>query len=87
MRLFITVVALASLPFLHGCAAVALGGAAAAGGYLVGEDRRAANIMAEDQQIEFRAGNRVGEKHSNAHVNVTSYNKLVLITGEAPSDA
>src|ERR687891_249197 len=49
------VAALALLPLLHGCAAVALGGAAAAGGYLVGEDRRAVNIMTDDQVIESRA--------------------------------
>lgn len=87
MRLAITVLALAILPLMHGCAVLAVGGAAAAGGYLVGEDRRPAQVMAEDQQIEFRVGNRVGEKHSAAHVNATSYNKLVLLTGEAPSEA
>jgi osmotically-inducible protein OsmY len=85
MRPFIAVVALAILPLLHGCAAVALGGAAAAGGYLVGEDRRPANVMADDQSIELRVGNRVGAKFPDAHVNSTSYNRLVLITGEVPT--
>jgi osmotically-inducible protein OsmY len=87
MRLFFTVIALATVPFIHGCAALAIGGAAAAGGYLVGEDRRPVNIMAEDQTIESRIGQRVGSKHTQAHINATSYNKLVLLTGEAPSDA
>lgn len=87
MRLFLTVVALASLPFIHGCAAIALGGAAAAGGYLVGEDRRPVNIMTDDQVIESRVGQRVGDKHKESHINATAYNKLVLLTGEAPSDA
>ena len=87
MRLFITCLAVALIPLLNGCAAVALGGAAAAGGYLVGEDRRATAVMTEDEGIELRAQNRVREKFPNAHVNATSYNKLVLVSGEVPNDA
>lgn len=87
MRLLITVATLALLPLMHGCAAVLLGGAAATGGYLVGEDRRAANIMADDQTIETRSGNRVADKYPNAHINRTSFNKNVLLTGEAPDAA
>lgn len=82
MRLLIAAIAAAMLPLINGCAAVALGGAAAAGGYLVGEDRRAANVMADDQAIELKVGNRVGAKFPDAHVNLTSYNRLVLMTGE-----
>lgn len=85
MRQLLTLLALASLPFLHGCAAVALGGAAAAGGYLIGEDRRPASIMADDTAIEVRLNNRVVEKYPAAHINGTSFNRLVLLTGEAPS--
>ena len=84
MRQLMIVFALASLPVLGGCAAAVLGGAAA-GGYLVGEDRRPASILTDDQTIEFRIGNRVAEKFPTAHVNATSYNRLVLLTGEAPS--
>ena len=87
MRYLLTVLTLLSLPLLHGCAAVALGGAAAAGGYMVGEDRRPVPVMTDDQGIEFRVANRVGEKYPGAHVNATSYNYLVLLTGEAPNDA
>jgi osmotically-inducible protein OsmY len=87
MRLFALIAALASLALLQGCAAVALGGAAAGAGYLVGEDRRPVNIMTADEEIELRATSRVKEKHPNAHINVTSYNRLVLITGEAPTEA
>ena len=86
MRLVLAVLGLAVLPFLHGCAAVALGGAAAAGGYLVGEDRRPAAVMTDDQAIELRVGNRIAEKFPQAHVNATSFNKLVLLTGEVPND-
>lgn len=87
MRLFITVLTLALLPFVHGCAVVALGGAAAAGGYLVGEDRRAGPVMAEDQSIELKASNRLTEKYPNAHIASTSFNKLVLLTGEVADNA
>jgi osmotically-inducible protein OsmY len=87
MRYILTVTLLAVLPLVHGCAAIALGGAAAAGGYLVGEDRRPVNIMAEDQAAELRIANRVTEKYPAAHVNATVYNKLALLTGEAPTEA
>ena len=85
MRLLITVLVLASLPILHGCVAAVVGGAAA-GGYLVGEDRRPANVMTDDQTIEFRVSNRIAEKYSGAHVNSTAYNRLVLLTGEVPTE-
>ncbi len=84
MRQLITVLALASLPVFYGCAAAVLGGAAA-GGYLVGEDRRPAAVLTDDQAIEFRISNRVSEKHRDVHVNATSYNRLVLLTGEVPT--
>ena len=86
MRSLVTVLALVALPLIHGCAAVAVGGAAA-GGYLLGEDRRPVGTMTEDQGLEFKIGNRVGEKYPDAHVNVTAYNRLVLLTGEAPTEA
>jgi osmotically-inducible protein OsmY len=84
MRLLITALTLAALPVLYGCAAAVVGGAAA-GGYLIGEDRRSAAILADDQAIELRVGNRVAEKYPAAHINTTSYNRLVLLTGEAPT--
>ncbi|HYH43903.1 MAG TPA: BON domain-containing protein [Burkholderiales bacterium] len=84
MRKLITVSALALLPILTGCVAAVVGGAAASG-YLIGEDRRSAQILSDDQAIETRVGSRVGEKHPGAHVNTTSYNRLALLTGEAPT--
>ncbi|HYC47503.1 MAG TPA: BON domain-containing protein [Burkholderiales bacterium] len=84
MRLLITAAVLCSLPLIHGCAAVAIGGAAA-GGYMVGEERRTAGTLTNDQTIEFRISNRVTEKYPNSHVNSTAYNRMVLLTGEAPS--
>ena len=85
-RSFVTLLCVALLPFIHGCAAVAVGGAAA-GGYVIGEERRAGAVLADDQAIEFKVSNRVHEKYPTAHINATSYNRLVLLTGEAPDDA
>ena len=85
MRLLIAALTIALVPILNGCVVAALGGAAA-GGYLVGEDRRPAAVMTDDEAIELRASNRISEKFPNAHVNATSYNKLVLLSGEVPNE-
>ena len=87
MRFLILLFSVAALPLLHGCAVVALGGAAAAGGYMVGEDRRPTAVMTDDQAIELKASTRLNEKFRNAHTVATSYNKLVLLTGQVPDAA
>ena len=86
MRLICTLLALALLPFLQGCVAAAIGGAAAAG-YAIGEDRRPSAVMADDESIEFKVRNRVSEKQPTAHISAVSYNRMVLMNGTAPSDA
>lgn len=83
MRHTILMLALGALPLLHGCAAVVVGGAAATG-VMVAEDRRTVGTITEDQGIELKAANRISEKYRDAHINVTSYNRMVLLTGEAP---
>ena len=86
MRKLLAMTCVVLLPVVSGCAAVAVGGAAATG-VMVAEDRRTVGTMAEDQGIEFKAASRIGEKVQDAHVNVTSYNRAVLLTGEVPSEA
>jgi osmotically-inducible protein OsmY len=76
----------ALLPVVSGCAAVAIGGAAATG-VMVAEDRRTVGTMTEDQGIEFKASGRIDEKVKDGHINVTSYNRAVLLTGEVQSEA
>jgi len=72
---------------LAGCAPLLLGGAAV-GGVLVATDRRTSGTQLEDESIELKAGRRVGEVFGDSgHVNVTSYNRTVLVTGEAPNEA
>jgi osmotically-inducible protein OsmY len=71
---------------LAGCAPLIVGGAMV-GGTMVMMDRRTTGSQVDDQAIELKAANRVGELLGDrAHVNVTSYNRTVLITGEAPTE-
>src|SRR3990172_11063782 len=72
------------IPLLYGCAAAVIGGAGTA--VLVGEDRRTVGTVAEDEGIEFKAADRVRSRFKDPHINITSYNRTVLLTGEA-SDA
>ena len=80
------VVAIGFSASLSACVPVIIGGAAATGA--VAADRRTSGIYVEDQNIEFKAAKKMltnlGE---NAHVNVTSYNRNVLLTGEVPDQA
>ena len=48
-------------------------------------DRRTTGTYVEDESIEWKAIARLGENSRGAHVNVTSYNRRVLLTGEAPT--
>ena len=69
---------------LQGCVEMAAVGAGAA--VLGYEDRRTTGTMVEDEGIELRATNRVSERFGDrAHVNITSFNRSVLITGEVPN--
>ncbi len=76
--LFIIVPALVAV--LSGCVAAVVGGAGTA--ILVSEDRRTVGTVTEDQGIELKAANRINDKFKNAHINVTSFSRMVLVTGE-----
>jgi osmotically-inducible protein OsmY len=69
---------------LSGCFPVIMGGALM--GALVATDRRTSGAQLEDEGIELRAASRIRENLGDrVHVNVTSYNRRVLITGEVPN--
>jgi osmotically-inducible protein OsmY len=78
-------------PALHGCfpAIVAGGGAAV----LMAEDRRSSGTYLDDQNIELKASKAISEKYSDkkyedtVHVDVTSFNRFVLLDGEVPDQA
>jgi osmotically-inducible protein OsmY len=70
---------------LAGCAPLIVGGAAVMGGMLA-TDRRTSGTVVEDEGIEIKAQSRIRDSlFERAHVNVTSYNRQVLLTGEVPS--
>jgi osmotically-inducible protein OsmY len=57
------------------------------GGAMVATDRRTAGIQLEDEMIEQRSGTAMRENFgSKEHINITSYNRQVLITGEVSND-
>ncbi len=71
---------------MSACAPLVVGGAV--GSALVAVDRRTSGAQLDDQGIELRASNRIKEQFGErANVSVTSYNRQVLLTGEAASEA
>jgi osmotically-inducible protein OsmY len=75
-----------ALPMLQGCLPV-VAASAVSGGALATLDRRSLGTQTDDETVEWKASSRVGEKFSdNVHLNFTSYNRKVLVTGEVPSE-
>jgi osmotically-inducible protein OsmY len=67
--------------FLSGCGVLAVGGVVA--GASVMADRRTPAVQAIDKGVELEAGNALAKRYGdNAHINVTSFNQKVLLTGE-----
>lgn len=84
-RLFLP---LAAALVLSGCAGVLVGGAATTA--VVANDPRTAGTVVEDQAIEVKARGVIksdAELDEQAHISVTSYNQVVLLTGQAPTEA
>lgn len=80
--------ALASAVLAAGCAAPLVVGGAMVGTAFAVTDRRTSGAQLEDQAIELKTISRVRDAiGERGHVNTTSYNRSVLITGEVPSDA
>lgn len=73
---------------LYGCAPVIVGGVAT--GVSVAHDRRTTGSIVEDQSIEMKARTALNDQsdlRKQAHINVTSFNMIVLASGEAPTEA
>ena len=69
---------------LSACAPLVVGGAVM--GTMMAVDRRTTGTQVEDEGIELRSANRLNEALGDrGHVNVTSFNRQVLLTGEVPS--
>ncbi len=71
---------------LSGCAPLVLGGAMVTG--VVATDRRTAGTQLEDESIELKVAAAVRQAlGERVHLNVTSFNRQVLLTGEARTEA
>jgi len=69
---------------LQGCVAVGVGAAVGASA-LIATDRRSTGAQVDDQSIEVKIATSIGSYGSEVHVNATSYNGIVLLTGEVPN--
>jgi osmotically-inducible protein OsmY len=84
-RALVVLIALGALA-LQGCVPMVIGAGGAAA-YSSLEDRRTTGTQIEDESIEVRASNRISDRFgSQVHVNVTSYNRFALVTGEVPDE-
>ncbi len=83
-RLAVTALAAATL---SGCAPLIVGGAVV-GGAMMATDRRTSGSQVDDEVIELKSKGRMGDAFGDrANVSTTSYNRLVLLTGEVPTEA
>lgn len=70
---------------LSGCVPLVIGGAAV-GASMVAIDRRSSGTQLDDQSIELKAVNRIADAIGDrGHAIATSYNKVVLLSGEVPT--
>ncbi|MBL8521378.1 MAG: BON domain-containing protein [Betaproteobacteria bacterium] len=83
-RLIIAASLAASALVLQGCVGMAAVGVGTAA--LSINDRRTAGIQLEDENIEWKARKLQLENFKDAHVNITSFNLQLLLTGEVPND-
>jgi osmotically-inducible protein OsmY len=83
LRTFALLAVLGLAPVLQGCVEMAVVGAGAA--VMAADDRRSVGAQTEDKDIGLRAEARINDRFGDkVHINVTSYNRNVLLTGEAP---
>ncbi|MCG8429480.1 MAG: BON domain-containing protein [Chromatiales bacterium] len=86
-RLSIALIVLTAVTLLQGCAAIVVGGAAT--GVAVIHDRRSAGTVIDDQGIELKMATLIsedGDLGKHGHVNATSYNYVLLLTGQAENE-
>jgi len=76
--------ALVSTQLLSGCFPLLMGGAVMGG--MVAVDRRTSGTQLEDQNIELKSGAALGAIAERGRISITSYNRVVLLTGEVPTE-
>ena len=80
----LAIVATLAATTLQGCFPLAATGLATTA--LMIEDRRTTGIYIEDENIEWKTLARTREKFKDVHINATSFNLTVLLTGEVPTE-
>jgi osmotically-inducible protein OsmY len=86
MRIAATLSLAAGATLLNGCIPLVIGGAVVTA--QVATDRRTTGAQLDDEFIEDKAIAQISDRlKSDIHVNVTSYNGIALLTGEAPTEA
>ncbi|HEY2862502.1 MAG TPA: BON domain-containing protein [Casimicrobiaceae bacterium] len=84
LRVAATVSLAAGATLLNGCIPLVVGGVVATA--QIATDRRTTGAQLDDEVIEDKAAAQIAERmKSDIHVNVTSYNGIVLLTGEVPT--
>lgn len=85
MKKLVPLLALAiAAPLLSGCFGLAATGIGAAA--LIADDRRTTGMYVEDENIELKALSKMMSEFKGSHVNVTSFNRKALITGEVSTE-
>jgi len=83
-RAYLPIIIMIGVMTLNGCFPIIATGVGA--GVLLADDRRSNGAMLDDESIEIKVNKAINNKYAdNVHVNVTSYNRYVLLTGEAPT--
>ncbi len=88
MKLIHIALCAAACGALQGCAPVVVG-AAAGGAVLVADDKRTTGTMIDDQTIELKIAGAFNDSKTlgESHINVTSFNGIVLLSGEVATPA
>lgn len=80
------IAAIATATVLQGCLPMAAVGVGAV--VTSANDRRTSGTQIDDEGIDLRASNRISDRYGDkAHVNVTAFNRSVLLTGEVTNEA
>lgn len=84
-RVILAIAICALIPYLQACAPAVITGAAATTAVIAGDRRELTTILA-DQAIELKINDAIYSNYelgTNVHVNAISYNRVLLLTGEA----
>ena len=83
-RLLLALSVASTAVLLQACFPIAAVGVGATA--LVVDDRRSTGFYIEDESIEWKARSVILERFKETHINVTSYNLGVLVTGEVTDE-